>query len=495
MTMRLAGIAKWNTRIFALMAGASSLCSLALAQDPIRVETSQVLVPVIVIDKKRFDQVSKEGSIYTNLPGMVNAVASSILVHGLTAADFQVLDDGKEQSIQNITEESSLYWDVHDNIGHHTEYLGPGGGKWSTAEWPPGISGDIEPPQHYVVAYAVPVSPEGSCHHINIRVNRLNTYVAARGEYCNTQHSASDPLKGTSLGAQMESHLASTSGKKVYISLLATTLYSANETPRVHIALNWPWESLKAESSKGVLGMVFNKEGSLITRFSDLADREGVSGRDWPNSPGHTTTRGEMGVVESRYETQIKLPPGEYELRVVLGDGKRFGRAEIPLTVDAFDRKELAISAISLCKQIDDVSASSSGRPSALAGAWTAKLPGNYVPLVSDDIEFKPTGDTRFKKDETLYTYFEVYEPLFAAEPSTTVEIRVRIVDLKTGEVRSDSAPVSAAPYVKPGSPVIPIGRKTNISNLPKGSYRLDVQATDSAGKSTAWRSVSFTVE
>lgn len=496
MTLRLMGIAKRNARILALMAGTSSLCCLALAQDPIRVQTNQVLIPVIVVDKKRFDQVGKEGSIYTNLPGMVNAVASSVLVHGLTTADFQVFDDGKEQSIQNVTEETSLFWEVRDNAGHHTEYMGPGGGKWSTAEWAPGLVRDIDPPQHYVVAYAVPESPEGSCHHIIVKVNRPNTLVAARSGYCNTQHSASDPLKGTTLGAQMESYLASTSGNKVYISLLATTFYSANEAPRVHIAIEWPWESLKAESkAKGVLGMVFDKEGSLLTRFSDLADREGVSDRDWPNWPGHTKARAEMGEVESRYETQIKLAPGEYDLRVVLGDGKRFGRAEIPFTVDVFDRKGLAISTISLCKQIDDVSASSSGQPSVLAGAWTAKLLGNYVPLISDDIEFKPTADMRFKKDETLYTYFEVYEPLLPTAPSTTVDFRVRIVDRKTDEVRSDSPPVSATPYVKPGSPVIPIGRKTNISNLPKSSYRLDVHATDSAGKTTPWRSVNFTVE
>jgi hypothetical protein len=241
--------------------------------------------------------------------------------------------------------------------------------------------------------------------------------------------------------------------------------------------------------------MVLNKDGALVTRFSDLANRGGISDRDWPSWNGHHRGQNERGILESRYETQVTLPPGRYNLRVVVGDGKRFGRAGIPFTVDAFDPKEFAITAVSLCKQIDDVSAYSSGRLSALAGAWTTKLSGSYVPLVSDDIEFKPTGDTRFKKDETLYTYFEVYEPLLATAPSTTVEIRVRIVDLKTSEVRSDSAPVSATPYMKAGSAVIPIGRQTNISNLPKGSYRLDVQATDSAGKTTPWRSVNFTVE
>jgi hypothetical protein len=34
-----------------------------------------------------------------------------------------------------------------------------------------------------------------------------------------------------------------------------------------------------------------------------------------------------------------------------------------------------------------------------------------------------------------------------------------------------------------------------DISKLPIGSYRLDVQATDSTGKSTASRSANFTVE
>jgi hypothetical protein len=498
MTSSLTGMVKKNARIFALMAGILGFCSLATAtpaQDPIRVQTNQVLVPVVVVDKERFGRAWKDGSFYTDLPGLLNAIASSIMVHDLTAADFQVLDDGKGQSIQNVTEETHLYWDVRDNGGHHTEYMGPGGGKWSTAEWPPGFTGDIDFPQYFVIAYAVPESPAGSCHHISVKVNRPNSLVAARTEYCNTEHSGSDPLKGTTLGAQMETYLASAKHGKVYISPQAIVLYMDGEAARVHIAIEWPSESLKAKSSKGVLGMVLNKDGTLVTRFSDLADRAGISDRDWFSWHGHHRGQNEWGILESRYETQIKLPPGEYELRVALGDGKRFGRAEIPFTVDAFDRKELAISAISLCKLIDDVSASSSGRPSVLAGAWTAKPLGSYAPLVSNDIEFKPTGDTRFKKAENLYTYFEVYEPLLVGETSTTVEIQIRIVDHKTGEVKSDSQPISAMPYVKAGSPVIPIGRGINISNLPKGSYRLDIQATDSAGKSTPWRSANFTVE
>jgi hypothetical protein len=134
------------------LAGALTLCSSAsitLAQDPIRVQTNQVLVPVVVIDKERYRRVLRDGSLFhAVLPGEVNAIASGVLVHDLTTADFHVLDDDKEQAVQNVTEEPSLYWDVRDNRGHHTEYIGPGGGKWTTAEWPPGLIGDIDFPQY-----------------------------------------------------------------------------------------------------------------------------------------------------------------------------------------------------------------------------------------------------------------------------------------------------------------------------------------------------------
>jgi hypothetical protein len=48
---------------------------------------------------------------------------------------------------------------------------------------------------------------------------------------------------------------------------------------------------------------------------------------------------------------------------------------------------------------------------------------------------------------------------------------------------------------IKAGSSIIPVGRGMDISKLPIGPYRLEVQATDSTGKSTAWRWANFTVE
>jgi predicted phage tail protein len=42
---------------------------------------------------------------------------------------------------------------------------------------------------------------------------------------------------------------------------------------------------------------------------------------------------------------------------------------------------------------------------------------------------------------------------------------------------------------------MIPIGDELKVDQLPKGDYRLEVQATDSAGRSTPWRTANFTVE
>jgi hypothetical protein len=472
-------------------------CPPAIAQEPIRVQSNEVLIPVFVFDKGRLrifltdtqDSQHLHQAILAGDAQLVDKIVEGPVIRDLTAADFQVFDDGKEQAIQNVAYERSLYWDVRDNTGHHTEYLGPGGGKWSTVEWPQNFIGDLASP-HYVIAYALPGSTDGSCHQIKVTVNRPNALIAARTEYCNTSHSPSDPVNGTKLGAQLENDLATPKDSSVDISALAVALYSNNDAARIHVSLDWPWESLKGKTrAKGILGMVFRKDGSLVTRFSDLADRYGIPDRQQWHP--HHGDRPEINLIENRYDGQVELPPGEYELRIALGDGTRFGRAEIPLTVDSYNRKELSISSVSLCKQISDVSAY--GRK--LSGAWTAKLPGSYMPLVSNETEFKPTSNTLFKANERLYVYFEVYDPLRDGEPQVSVDFQIRVVDLKTGELKSDSSPISASSYLKAGSSIAAIGRGIDISKLPKGSYRLDVRASDSTGKTTDWRTANFTTQ
>jgi len=200
-----------------------------------------------------------------------------------------------------------------------------------------------------------------------------------------------------------------------------------------------------------------------VARFSDLAERYGILNRElaqWHQHHGDRPSK--VNLIENRYDTQVEVPPGEYNLRVALGDGTRFERAEIPLTVDSYDRNALSVSAISLCKQISDVSANAR----KLSGAWNAKMAGSYVPLLSNDVEFKPTSDTRFKTGETLYVYFEVYEPLRDGEQQVTVVFKFA------------SLTSSGDRYQQTSEGIIPTGRPGN--RLDRKKHRLAVRRVHS---------------
>jgi len=179
------------------------------------------------------------------------------------------------------------------------------------------------------------------------------------------------------------------------------------------------------------------------------------------------------------------LPSGEYNLVMVLGDGQNFGRVVEPLNIDAYDGAQLALSSVVLSKR---------GRNGAVAAqeAAAAHLAPKYVPLVSQGVQMTPAADRRFRHGEPLVAYFEVYEPLLLTEPATTVWAHLKLVDAKTGAVKQDFPPLDVAPFIQPGSSVIPTSR---VLKPRKGAYRLEVQATDSAGRSTVLRTANFTVE
>jgi hypothetical protein len=489
-----------NTAMWALLLlllSCVSMCTApaAIAQDPIRVETKEVLVPVFVIDKTRYQDLRRDPrnlfkAVVSGDMRSEESIVERIGIPELTATDLRLYEDGQLQTVDNVSRQPMVHRGIRDNQGFHSEYIGTGGGKWSSREWPPEVIADILPPQ-YLIEYAPPESPEGSCHKIKIEVNRRKVIVVARGEYCSAKHPASDPLQGTPLGIQMESYLASAVDSNIGVTLTAIPLYDDKNTIRIQIALDWPWKSLKFDSRMlGVLGLVYTKYGVLAQRFSDTSESDSEELGEYKRAFGNDL----RDVAPTRYETQLRLPPGEYSLRIALSDGKKFGRSEIPLTIES-QGKTLAISPVSLCKQVQNVSDRLSHTADKLPGNLADQFKREYVPLVSNGIEFKVTGNTQFKKGEILYAYFEVVEPLLERDASTNVQIQMRVIDLGSGEVKSDPQPISAMSYAKPGNPVIPIGRGIDIKDLPTGSYRLDVRAADSTGNSTAWRSVNFTVE
>jgi hypothetical protein len=435
----------------------------------IRVESNEVLVPTIVDTREHGDPVL-----------------------GLTVSDFRLFEDGQEQKIQKVEVERAFCRDFRNNFGvHETEWALTPGQEWSIlggGGWGTAYARDV-----YLLAYVPPHSVEGSCHEVKIQVDRRNVTVTARSEYCNTAHSPSDPLAGTTFSKQMEADAASANAGKTPLSVQADFFYAAAKPARVYITVEFPSDAIKYHANPdglrfevGVLAMAYRRDGALAARSSDLIEDNVPLDDNLRNMPVFDALN--KTLIPNHHEAQMELPPGDYDLRVVVSDGSKFGRAQLPLTVDSYDGKQLAISSIALCKQFHDLS------KTLPDPGYEATLSG-FVPLVSKGLKFTPAGDTSFRKNDSLFAYYEVYEPLLAGMPGTAVQTRLRVINTETGEVKGDSGSLGVASWMQTGNAVIPISQKVAIDKLTKGSYRMEVQATDSAGRSTVWRAASFTIK
>ena len=93
-----------------------------------------------------------------------------------------------------------------------------------------------------------------------------------------------------------------------------------------------------------------------------------------------------------------------------------------------------------------------------------------------------------------MFSYFEVYEPALASGQAR-VQYEMRVIDAKTDKTIVDTGLRSAESFVNSEKLIIPIAEEVAINKLPTGAYRVEVQASDSTGEQTPWRSAFFTVE
>jgi hypothetical protein len=490
-----------NNLTWAVLAVGATLAMLAqpvAAQSgAIRVESNQVLVPAVVFDKKLYTLTDNKHQKHplSELLAHDPHLWDTIAVRDLTAKDFHIFEDGQEQTILKTTFESPTASIVADNQGRHPETIGSGGGEWTYPDLSTSDHSRYLPWPQYVIAYVPSASPIGSCHQIKVTVGRSNFIVWARTEYCNTPHPASDPLLGTDFGQQMEHDLASQAAGKIDLAVQTLALYTDPRSARVNIQLTFPWNTLKYDfkdgalrASIGTLGIISDKNGTTVARFSDFACCE-YGNEAKPSSsaaPGKSVLAQASTMIPSRYDNQIEMPSGEYSLQVILSDGEKFGVARVPLIVQDYAEKQLAVDAIALCARVRKVSADSSEVP--------AGLPGSYIPLISKNVEFTPAASAQFNNAEMLYPYFQIYAPQLAASPPAGLKAHLMIVDAATGNVVQDFQEVNVAPYAHPGSSFVTVTRGIDLRNLSEGSYRFEIQATDSTGKITPWQKVDFSV-
>ncbi len=488
-------IARVVLRAGLLLACVTPIAPVALAQEPIRVETDQVVVPTVVFDKKLYAHKNDLRERIDKDPHFWDTIA----IKDLAAGDFHLSEDGKEQTIVSAKLEAPTAMMVQDNRGQHLESVGTGGGRWSDPDTE-FMSWSFP---HYLVSYWPPYSAPGSCHQVQVTVGRANLEVFARSEYCNTKHPATDPLNGTAFGQKMEKDLAQHGDGTIETTARAYAFHGPDGESRAYLTLEFPPGVLKHEmrgdklyASIGLLGTIHSQDGKLVQRFSDFAccDYGNQKHSFWKALKEAIPDERTTTLVPDRYDTQFDgLAPGDYVLDVVLSDGENYGRRKIPLHVPDLTGSELSISEIALCGRVRT-------KGTAAPDALETKA-GRYSPLRSRGAEFVPVADAVITKYATeavssLYFYFEIYAPRIAGAPAiTALEAHMRVVDALTGDTKADLGNVDALSYQTGQSPFIFVGRGLRLDAYGVGSYDLEIQVTDSAGRTTPWKKTPFTIE
>lgn len=331
-----------------------------------------------------------------------------------------------------------------------------------------------EQDEYYVLGYTPPDSEEGSCHTLRVKLDRGGTEVRARTGYCNSK--PQDQLAGNSTEKDLETRAALAQAGNVTASMQIPYFYTAPNVARVNVAMEIATDSLKFDKQKGkyhatvnVLGLAYLPDGSVGARFSDALKLEFDDKKrmeEFKESPMH-------------YENQFDVASGKYNLKVVFSSGgEGFGKVEMPLTVDPYDAKQFSMSSMALSKEVR--------RASDLGVGLDALLLEDRVPLIANGMQMVPFGSNRFKKNDFVAFYAELYEPLLVTgDPKTPpiVAFEMRVLDGKTGEQKEDTGLMRLDLPKQGGTPTIPMGIKVPTQSLAPGDYKVEVKAMDNSGK------------
>jgi VWFA-related protein len=338
-----------------------------------------------------------------------------------------------------------------------------------------------EQSEFYTVSYTPPDSPEGSCHTLKVKVSRGGTVVRSRSGYCNER--TVNPLQGKPVERQLEARASGSEPGSIHSVVETPYFYTAPNVARVNVAMDIPAENLQFNKDKGkyhaninILGIAYKPDGSVGARFSDTVnlDFEKDEWKEFVKSPYH-------------YVNQFDAAAGTYKLAVVLSaGGDAFGKFESPLQIEPYDGKQLTLGGVALTDSLQPIG--------QIATGLDAELLEDRTPLMVKGMQIIPSGTNRFRKTDTVFLYSEVYEPLLASDKPPIVGVGFRVVNRVTQKEVFSTGAIRADDFIQKGSPVVPIGLKVPVKDMPEGAYVLILQAVDGAGNHAANRTVQFDV-
>jgi VWFA-related protein len=336
--------------------------------------------------------------------------------------------------------------------------------------------------EFYILGYVPRDSPEGSCHTLKVKMNTGGLNVRSRSGYCNVK--PENPLAGKPVEKQLEARAAATGNAgSIHGNFESPYFYTGPNVARVNLAMEIPADTLKFEKDKGkfhstinVLGIAYKPDGTVGAKFSDTIDLD--------------LEKDQLKAFQKdsyHYQNQFDAVPGDYKLTIVLsGGGDAFGKFESPLHIDPYDGKTLSLSSVAMTNNATRISDTPTGLDSALLE--------DHTPLIVKGLQIVPSATNHFKKTDNVIMYAEIYEPLLTGDNPPKVAFAYHILERATNKDVMFTGAMPADDFIQKGSPVIPTGLKVNVKDLPAGSYKLLVQAVDSAKHNAPNRVVDFDV-
>src|SRR6185369_3521867 len=191
----------------------------------------------------------------------------------------------------------------------------------------------------------------------------------------------------------------------------------------------------------------------------------------------------QLSKKNMQYDTGFTLPPGKYKLKFLARENQtgKMGTFETSFTIPdlTVSRPGLAISSVVLSNQREPLSA-------AVGSATNKKKLLDIHPLVADGQKLVPSITRVFRKDQSMYVYFEVYDPATdPADKAPSVAATLAFYRGKAKVSESEAIRITQSPKARPH--MAPFQFQATLAKLTPGRYTCQVNVVDELGRKFAF--------
>jgi VWFA-related protein len=323
---------------------------------------------------------------------------------------------------------------------------------------------------YYLLGYSSDnLSKDGRFRRIRVRLKKSipGARIEARGGYYADRdfaHTARGDRE-TQLQEQLFSAVSATD-----LPVLVTAGYFRLAADRYYVPISLavpgsaippPPDKDKDKIELDVLGVVQDEQGRPVGRIRETMKLP-------PASIGSLTARNVL------YQTAVTLPPGRFSVKVVVRENVSglTGSFEAPVIVPELKQAPLKLSSVVLSTQLQPA---------------TGKAGDN--PLVRDGEQIVPNLTHIVGKDQTMYFYYEVYDP---AASGSAPDVRTSLAFYR-GKVKVFETPVVERSSLDvPNRKAAAFQLEVPAGSLPAGLYTCQINVIDTVASKFAFPRLVF---